>query len=93
MILRPPVARARYVLPRDPEGPCSFPCGHSYCAAMFQYAATCCLLCNQPLGFDTEFLELYDGQMVHKHCPVPIEDTPAPSLWRRLMDKFRVGLP
>ncbi len=90
MILHAPVSRAWGALPVNDEGPCSVPCGHGSCAAQIQFAAECCLFCNQPVGYENDFIELYDGRVVHVHCPVrPVVLAKPPSLWRRFTRLFK----
>ena len=65
------------------------PCGHGACAAWIQYAASCCILCNQPIGYETDFFEFHDGQLIHVHCPRVEEPSPPPSFWQRILRRLK----
>ncbi len=88
-VIPAPVSRAWNDPPRNPYGPCSHPCGHGYCAALHQYAAEICILCNQPIGFDNDFVEFYDGQLIHLPCPTAIDLQTHPSFWRRILNRLK----
>ena len=77
--------------PGRPDGPClNRKCGHVYCTMLRCYAEQCCVLCNQPVGFETSFFEFHDEQVVHTHCPpLPSAVLPNPSLWQRLTNRLR----
>jgi hypothetical protein len=79
-----PVARCWWIIPREPEGPCVIECGHGYCAAIWQVAGDICILCNQPIGFNTDFGEFHDGQVFHWQCPPP-EIPRNESWWKRFL--------
>lgn len=43
-------------IPSDPRiGPCAEPCKHIDCAACRSIAATDCVYCGKPIGYDTAF--------------------------------------
>ncbi len=90
MIIPNPVSRAWGALPRGNEGPCAFACGHASCHAQIQFAGDFCLCCNQPLGFEQEFMEFYDGRAVHVKCPPRVKESiPPPKFWQRLKLMFK----
>lgn len=57
--------------PGTKHGPCANACAHRDCAATRQLAATKCIYCRRPIGFDKPFYDIADegmGVKVYAHA-------------------------
>src|SRR6266478_5105612 len=89
VIVPAPVPRAWNCPPQNQQGPCTVVCGHSQCQRLILKAETCCVLCNQPIGYAASYVELYDGQLFHVDCPPPPVPAPQLNLFQRVMRRIR----
>jgi hypothetical protein len=53
--------------PGTEDGPCYAPCGHERCHGMRIIAGTLCVLCEQTIGFNAEYI-LSSARFVHLEC-------------------------
>ena len=85
MIIPAPVPRAWNNPPQKQEGPCTIVCGHGHCQRLIQRAESCCVLCNQRIGYNASYVELYDGQLFHVVCPPRLRPPPHMTWFDKLM--------
>jgi hypothetical protein len=65
------MAAAALPAPGTEYGPCVEPCEHSDCASTRELAATPCVECHEPIGYDDRFYQLGDWQhLEHLKCSV-----------------------
>jgi len=80
--------------PGSGGGPCNYPCGHLDCHTLIQMAAGLCVCCNQPAGYETEFIVMHDGRLLHlNNCPPPLpaNDPITRTFWQKIFRGGSVG--
>ncbi len=68
------MAAGVFPAPGTDRGPCDAPCRHIDCAQTREMAATNCVRCDRPIGYDRHFYRDADGL---SHVPCLLQATEA----------------